>query len=148
MSAEQQTTSFRIALRVWHPAMDPHQITRALGMVPSYSCKVGEDRTTPKGTVLPGKNSQSYWHAPLSQIGVGEIAALIAKTNQQLVPAKQFMHELVASGGIIEYFIGWFVDSNVGEVLDWSLLEQCADLRIRLAFDVYGPDRQVQQSSS
>jgi hypothetical protein len=35
-------------------------------------------------------------------------------------------------------YIGWFTDFNSGEVLDWRLLQQCGDLGIDLALDVYG----------
>jgi hypothetical protein len=43
-----------------------------------------------------------------------------------------------------EYFIRWYTDGrNTGETFDSDLLKRLADLRIDLAFDVYGVDRSV-----
>lgn len=131
------SNEFEISLRIIHPNMDPDRISTELGLKPDITHHAGQQRPTPKGTLLEGVHNQSYWSRRLVPNLVGRISDLIASSNGQLRQKENFLAELHKSGGKIEYFIGLYPSPHFGETFDWSLLEQCAQLKINLAFDIY-----------
>jgi len=131
---------FQVSLRIWHPSADPLEIGRELEWAPEASRKAGEPRTTLKGNPLPGLNKESFWYAVLPVTEESTLSSVIGATNRRLISRKHYLASLVSTGGVLEYFIGWFIDSNVGECIDWETLLGCGELKIRLQFDVYPPD--------
>lgn len=132
---------FKIALRIFHPSINPDQITQKLSLRPSHTYMAGSARNTPKGNPLPGTNKNSMWFFEIGEKSEGEsgtLSDMIREMNEKLWPARDFFCGLQDSGGKIEYFIGWFSGLNSGETLDWALLQKCSDLRIDLSLDVYG----------
>ena len=74
-----QCYSYSVTLRIWHPSIDPEEITRALGIEPKRAFKVGTRRETPKGNLLDGTHRESYWYAdPFSRGRVFLPTALLA----------------------------------------------------------------------
>ncbi len=65
------------------------------------------------------------------------LADCLRASLSKLERKASFLRKFSATGGHLEFFIGWFVNSNCGEVLDFDLLRRLADLRIELSFDVY-----------
>ena len=51
------------------------------------------------------------------------------------------IRSLANSGGRLEFFVGWFSDFNSGDIFGWDVLARMGQLKISLALDVYGPDR-------
>jgi hypothetical protein len=92
---------------------------------------------TPKGNPLPGVNTETFWYADLPVRDGDSLAKVIAAANSRLIDHRTYLGQLVTSGGSLEYFVGWFVDGNAGEVIDAATLHDCAALHIQLAFDVY-----------
>lgn len=131
---------FEVSLRIWHPLVDPAEISRELGWTPKVSRMVGEPRSTLKGAPLPGTNKESFWFVVLPPIPGGSISSVIREANQRLISRRAYLHSLVSTGGVLEYFVGWFIDANEGEIIDWQVLAECGDLKIRFHFDVYPPD--------
>lgn len=137
------TTNFayEVSLRIAHPSIDPEEVTSTLSIAPTHACKAGSGRTTLKGSPLPGVNRETFWRYRICRKAKGEAGTLpetLAAMNQALSSKREFLRTLRESGGRVEYFIGWFTDFNSGEVLDWRVLQQCGDLGIDLALDVYG----------
>ena len=110
---------FGVALFIVHPTMDPADITAALGLEPAHARRVGDERTTPKGTVLPGRYPDTRWrysvrHEVRGQHFRHHVAALL----ERLVPHKPFLAEIRAGGGnamLIIAFLG--DDGHFGDVL-------------------------------
>lgn len=131
-----------ISLRVTHPNIDPEEITRELGIEPFREWKMGKQRFTPKGTLLEGLNKGSYWAANMhsekrilsANIVIEEY---LAKLNDKFNIHKEYFASLVASGGCIEYFIGWFSADNVGITLDTALMKQTSELNIEIGLCAY-----------
>jgi ribulose bisphosphate carboxylase small subunit len=138
MQQPQTGAHFEVSLRIRHPNASPEEITRQLSWQPKFCYKAGERRTTPKGNLLSGYNKESFWLVELPIEADDTIATVIGRANCKLEQSRDYVRQLVTDGGGMEYFIGWFVDNNCGEVFDWPLLQQCADLRVQLGFDVYG----------
>jgi hypothetical protein len=130
---------FDISLRITHPNKPSEQITKALGLVPEFSWTAGDRKTTPKGGKLPGHRKESYWCYGVS-VSDQPLEAEIAKLNDSLAGKQNVLLDIVATGGRIEYFVGWFSSKNSGFVLKHELSRQLAELKIDLSFDVY-PDR-------
>lgn len=77
---------------------------------------IGEPRKTPAGTTLEGCYERSN---RVCRLGVGGRFSDIVRTcNDLLAPKSAFLDRLVTSGGNIEYFVGCFIDDNVGDELD------------------------------
>lgn len=70
LSAE-PSESFRLALRVRHPSMDPADISRALGIVPEHAFKAGDPRPSRHELTEAAVHSQSYWLGVLDTAGRG-----------------------------------------------------------------------------
>lgn len=116
--------------------MDPYEISIGLGLEPNVVHKVGDPRRTPKGTVLEGVYSHSYWTCRLQKDE--RFSSLINSANKKLIDKLPFLTKLAETGGHLEYFIGCFVSHHAGDTLDSKLLEQCARLKVNISFDMYG----------
>ena len=136
-STSNRAKEFSLAIRIRHPAIDPAEITSVLGREPDYCYKVGESRKTPKGNELEGKNKESFWYCDVEVGNSENLVTIIKSTNQMFIGHERFIAKLLQSGGVVEYFIGVFVDNNTGFTLERDLLEECANLNINLAFDIY-----------
>lgn len=53
--------TFRLALRVRHPSMDPAELSRAFGIEPEYSFRAGSVRPSRSGMTTASVRSESYW---------------------------------------------------------------------------------------
>lgn len=140
MATEKSGFTFDVSLRITHPSIDPREIGTKLSLVPHFSYKAGDKRKTPKGNPLPGNFKHSFWFYKLPKKKDASLPKVLKDMNELLRKNSSYLKGLQTNGGKLEYFIGWFSESNSGESLDWELLKECADLRINLAFDVYGPE--------
>jgi len=133
---------FCVSLRITHPNMDPEVITKKLQIDPFRIWKYGEQRISPKGSLLEGVNKESFWAAKMhsekrllsTDIYIEEY---LVKLNKKLSPFSQYFSDIVKSGGYVEYFIGWFSADNVGVTFDTALMNQTADLNISIGIDAY-----------
>jgi hypothetical protein len=130
-----RVSSFRVSIRITHPEILPESITQQIGQTPDIKWAVGAQRTTPKGTVLPGLRKDSYWvlFGPKSD----DLPPLIDWANSVIQGADSFIQELLSTGGRLEYFIGCFIDGQLGTTLEPSLIAKCAELGVAIAFDMY-----------
>jgi len=140
---------FSISLRMWHPTLDPAEITEAMGIQPRHSGKAGERRLTPKGVILNGLNRSTFWIGPSfrgrwpSRIGDG-----IHEVLSILVAHRAFLHSFRSEGGRIELFTGWFFENQSGDVLSHQCMALAGDLQVDLSFDVYPPDQPQNEGRS
>jgi hypothetical protein len=90
---------------------------------------------------LPGVYRESYWVCTVARESGTNLPEVLDRELHSLEKHELFLAEFCATGGSIEYYIGWFTETNSGVVLDWSLLKRLATLKIDLDIDVYGgPD--------
>jgi hypothetical protein len=133
---------YKISLRVRHPSMDPAEITCMLRFPPSHFWSAREQRSTPSGKTLEAVWPETYWSAKVmeGERSGKDLAAAIAELLDQLELSRNFLERVRSEGGTVELFVGWFVDSQAGEVFDRELLARIADFKIDLSFDVHPPD--------
>jgi hypothetical protein len=136
-SPDRASGSFRVSIRITHPEILPELITQQIGRIPDVEWTVGAQRTTPKGTTLPGLRKESYWvlFGPESD---DDLSPLIDWANDVMHGAELFIQKLLNTGGRLEYFIGCFIDRQIGTTLEPSLIARCADIGAALVFDMYG----------
>ena len=132
-----------ISLRVFHPKMDPAEISAALQLTPGVSWKAGDPLVTPKGTPLKGLRKDSYWTCNvLKGAWPGkDLARAFSELVAELSSRKSFFHRMRAEGGRAELFVGWFLEGNSGDVFDADLLSALGDLGLNLSLDIYPPDQ-------
>lgn len=135
-TSPERMSGFRVTIRIIHPVVLPESISKQVGITPDLARAVGSQRLTPKGSPLPGINKESYWllRGPESD----DLPRLIDWANDVLEGAAPFIREMLGTGGRLEYFIGCFVDRQLGASLEPSLLSKCAELGAVLVFDMYG----------
>ena len=130
--------TYKVSLRVFHPAMDPQLITDTLGMQPNTVQKVGNPRTSPTGRMLEGCWRHSVWSSRFTTPDDSEIEKFLARTVEGLRPHRSFIRTIWDTGGEVEFFIGLFADGvKIGTTLPHELLMTLGDLGIDLALDIY-----------
>ena len=133
------------ALRVSHPTLDPRLIARSLALRPKLSRRVGDRRRTPKGTLLPGFEPESFCSFPIDgnlrggtrPMTADELVADLDRFLDRLQPAARFLRELRQGGGQAELFVGWFFVIFSALLFDHALLARLADLELGLRLDIY-----------
>lgn len=140
--------TYKVSLRVFHPAMDPQLITDTLGMQPNKVQKVGNPRTTPTGTVLELCYSRSYWSFSFTTPDDSDVEEFLARTVEGLRQHRSFFWKILDTGGDVEFFIGLFADGvNIGTTLPHELLMILGDLGINLELDIYDYKTDKNQST-
>ena len=137
-----QPYSYTIALRIWHPSIDPVDITAALRINPKHTNKAGLPRQTLKGTLLGGVYAESYWHADPFEYGEqqsGEVSAedALSELLDALTPHRDFLRELRNEGARVILQLTSHGNRNYAIELSPGLLGKCSDLGVSLAHDVY-----------
>lgn len=128
--------AFKVSLRLRHPVIQPGEITRALGLEPRFH---RAEVTTSTGET----RKDTYWCYTVTQQTVADrdLEDVLLEHLAILEPNASFFVEFDASGGFIEYFVGWFTShKSGGETLSWELMRRLSNLRIALSFDVYGAE--------
>ena len=117
--------------------MHPDEITSILRLKPVRCWKRGDKKRTPAGTSLEGVYPGSYWYCDLEHGEEMELSEFLGSIVSKLKLHRAFFKTIRSGGGAVEIYVGWFSPSNSGEVLDWKLLRNLANLRIDFALDIY-----------
>lgn len=132
---------YKVSLVITHPTISAAHIGDVLRMEPDHSGSVGEDRLTPKGNPLTGKNKHSFWRRSFVAPSDDELEQFLASTVEQLEPHSKFFIDLMDNGGSARLFIGLFLEQeNVFIDISSDIQGRCSRLGISLGFDIYGPD--------
>jgi hypothetical protein len=132
---------FSVTLRCYHPDWDPNDISSQLGMMPSISWKVGDRCCTPNGDLLKGERSSSYWCSQKLSGDWGNPSQTLLQHVATLESKRAFLEKVLATGGRIEFFLGWGLPGPTGgQFLDANLLSRLGELGIDLSIDVYAQE--------
>jgi hypothetical protein len=130
--------SYRVSLRVRHPTIQPAEISAALSLVPRFAWAAGSPE--PSSTDPAAMHESTYWSAVLDPEPGLSLATFLDRATRRLEVHAAFLSEVRSTGGAVEYFVGWFLNRNAGELLPHTLLRRLAEMGIDLALDLYGPE--------
>lgn len=135
---------YRLALRIWHPVFPPERISNELGFPIGGGWAVGSTRKSVTGDIL-SPQTMTYWTSPFEPENPDGLSGIILALCRRLDPQVAFLREIRATGGRIEFFVGWFSGTHSGETLEFSLLQMVGRLEADLALDVYAEPQAVAQ---
>ena len=137
-----QNFSYVVALRIWHPSVDPELISATLGLVPRHHSKVGEPRVTSKGRPLGGVYAESHWSADPFDHGEylsheDQVEDIFSDVLEVLAPKKDFFRSLRDQGARMHLQVSTHSNRNYALVFPPELLLQCSELGLSLVHDAY-----------
>ena len=134
------TTSkrFDVELLIVHPTLDPAEISNALGLDANFSHRVGDQRKTPKGTLLSGTYQDTRWrysrrHETPDQWFADKIAELI----DRMEPHKAFLRELRSTGGKTSLILQFLGDGYFGDKIPQAILARLIDLELDFSIECF-----------
>ena len=133
---EEAPRRYDVELFIVHPTIDPTEITVALELEPQHSWRVGASRQTPKGTPLPGVYPDTRWrhsrrYTTHDQWFAGAVADLIAT----LIPHKEYLLQLRATGGKTCLVIQFLDDAYLGDEISRETLARIVELGLDLSLE-------------
>jgi hypothetical protein len=137
-----QRYSYSLAVRIWHPSLNPEEITRELGITPHRTCLAGDRRKTPKGQLLDGAYQESYWSADAFSRGeyssTDDLAEdALDEVLQFLAPHRSFLQRLRSEGARLHLQVSSFSGRNYAFEFPPGFLAKCVDLGLSFVHDVY-----------
>ena len=131
-----------VALRIWHPNVDPALISAKLSLEPQHSHMAGRPRQAPDGRLLGGNHLETYWYCePLgrrSYVSTDDAAEdVLASVVSALRPHKTFLLLLREQAGRLHLQVSSFSSRNYALELSPELLMQSAVLGLSIVHDVY-----------
>ena len=127
----------KVSLRFFHPQMDPSEISATLGIVPKHGWRAGEQRSTPAGTGLPGRRSESYWCGALAAEPDESLAELLERWVKILRPHAEWLAQVQHSGGRIEFYLALVGQQNAGDTVPSVALAEIGKLGIDLGIEIF-----------
>lgn len=130
--------SFDIELFIVHPSLDPADISRALGMEGHFSHRVGDQRQTPKGTLLSGAYPDTRWrhsirHTVTEQWFASEVDSFVGK----LEPHTEFLTNLRATGGSATLIIQFLGDGYLADNVPPTTLAKLGEIGLSLGIECF-----------
>lgn len=129
-----------VSIRAWHPQMSATHVSSHLGLDPEYFTSIGDPRAAPNGRLLGGVNEQTYVCARLVYKECVELGAQLSDCYEDLRERHAFIHEIVESGGEVEFYVSIFLKGLGGFCLDPELVKKFAVLGIGLSVELYPDD--------
>ena len=132
--------SLSVSLRINHPSAASRTITAALGLPPSITRDVGEQRASPNGQLLDGINDETFWVHRFGLTGEGSLESCLQSLLMELETRRVFFEECDSAGARCELFVGVFLDGNAGFKLDATTASKLSALKLALSVCLYLPE--------
>ena len=133
--------SYQITLRIFHPSIEPNEITESLAMQPKRAWKAGQPRQTPKGTPLDGIYSESYWYSDLTDGEHTSEGTLLEDYFDhfctQLLQHSPFFNRIRKEGGKVELYASSYSKRNYGFEFPPALTQKLTEMGLTLVIDIY-----------
>lgn len=139
MNEECLNSKYSIRLSIRHPDIDPNEITRTLGMEPDIAWTPGLPKVTSHGKILPTKAKSTYWNYDKIVEDDPKFSVTLKKIVLNLEKHRDFLKGIIQTYGDIEIDIQFYGQANIGDIIDWDVLEKMARLKINLGIEVF-PD--------
>jgi hypothetical protein len=135
-AAEDTPRRFHVELFIKHPAIDPADISAALGLEAHSAQRVGDPRTTPKGTPVSGNYWDTRWrHCVECSVPDQWYAAEVTRLLDRLEPHKAFFANLKSTGGNACVIIHFFSDGYLSDEIPHATLAKLVELGLDLGIE-------------
>ncbi|HEX6998645.1 MAG TPA: hypothetical protein VF322_10900 [Gammaproteobacteria bacterium] len=139
---------FAVSLRIRHPAVDPDELTAALGLTPQYAWRAGAERRALGDGSATGTYRETLWIAPLNPEPVFDempvpLEGVLLLGANRLHRNKQLWSRLVAEGASAELLVEIFGRDTFTLELSPMTLSQLARSRIAVSVRVHPMPRAV-----
>ena len=136
------TYEFTISLQIRHPAINPQDITEALGITPQHTWQAGSSRQGPAGEDLEGIYRESYWTARLMdepQLSSERttVESVLTQAASLLRRSNVFLEQLSTEGGVAELHVSLFARGDFRLELLADALALLGRLRLAVKLDVH-----------
>jgi hypothetical protein len=129
---------FDVELFIVHPSLDPAGITQALGMEGHFSNRVGDQRKTPKGTLLSGVYPDTRWRHCIRRAVTEHLFALeVVEFVSKLESHKEFFANVRATGGSASVIIQFLGDGYLADQIPSATLAKLAELGLDLGIECF-----------
>jgi hypothetical protein len=136
------TRRFDVELFIVHPTLTPREIDAALGLIPSFAHCVGDQRKTPKGTLLAGKYPDTRWrHSRRYETPDQWFADKIAELVSCIDPQKAFFEKLRSTGGRASVIVQFLGDGYFGDEIPRDTLARLVDLELGLGVECFADEQ-------
>ncbi len=137
---------FQVSLRVRHPAIDPEEISAALGLEAEHCFRAGDPRTGDKSGRRTSHHTQTYWLAPVtdqswadpiepaSVLSFRSVDTLLLGCLRHLNARHAFLERIQREGGDVSLLIAVARDSSGDFVLPATMMRLLVKLGISLEF--------------
>jgi hypothetical protein len=130
--------NFNLSFRVCHPSVRAETICSQLAMTPRFSHSVGDQRKTPKGTLLEGRYDQTYVMFPLAKKKGEWLDHELLRWCAELDRLAPDLLALKNTGGTLDFCVSISLENRDGGFeLDASVIERVNSLGCGLAIDLY-----------
>lgn len=137
-SEEGSSRRVDVELFIIHPSITPAEIEAALGLEGHITHRVGDPRTTPKGTLLSGRHPDTRWrHSIRYELRDQWFADKIASLVDSLMPRKEFLRHLRATGGTTMIIVQFFGDGYLGDNVRLNTLSKIAELQLEFGIECF-----------
>jgi len=126
-----------VTLMINHPNEKLDAITEAFGLQPDYKWQVGQPRSTPIGTLLPGVNRDTYWAFSDRIAGHRHFFETAMELLAKLEAAEEFVRNLLAGDGRIRMVLHLPGRTNIGDTLAPADLLRMGRLGVALDVEVF-----------
>ena len=136
--AEGSLRRFHVELFIKHPALDPADISTALGLEAHFAQRVGDPGRTSNGTPLSGNYSDTRWRHCVERSGTDQwFADEVTSLLDRLEPHKAFFTDLKSSGGSACLIIQFFNDGYLSDELPHACLVKLVELGLDLGIECF-----------
>lgn len=128
---------YDIRLVIKHPLMRPEVFSKELALKPKMLWLVGTQRKTPTGDFLPGVHKESTWGYSARVKSKRKFFSSVIEMITRLEKHREFVTEIVETGGRVTILLHLPGDTNIGDVIDPHDLERLGRLQIGLSIEVF-----------
>jgi len=133
---------FDVELFIVHPTLDPVEIGTGLGLDAEFSHRVGDQRKTPKGTLLPGTHRDTRWrHSRRYETSDQWFAGKVAELIDCIESHRAFLKNLRATGGSACILVQFLGGGHIVEKIPQDVLARLIDLELDFGIECF-TDRQ------
>jgi hypothetical protein len=135
---ENSSKRFDVELLIVHPTLEPAEIGAGLGLDAKYSHRIGDQRKTPKGTLLSGTHRDTRWrHSRRYETSDQWFASKVAELIDCIEPHRAFLKNLRATGGRACVLVQFLGDGYFGDEIPRDILTRLIDLELDLGIECF-----------